>query len=100
MDFMPCDDNCPALTKKPYGTVKYCPMLENERHKNHDLPDDVSPFYGDYPPGEHPYCDHKDYTDCCLNFQCCRDVIDNMTTDELSIFGSMLSPEGWKPKDS
>lgn len=54
----PCNKNCPTVTGKPYGSAKYCPMAEIERHKSWE---------------EHMGYEHKDYTDCCANFQCCED---------------------------
>jgi len=88
--FVACSDRCPALTGEPYGSVRYCPMAENQRHR--DCPANVGSQraagkgaarrweaydwrvgrwvsiagFGktDIPP-------HPDQTDCCTNFQCC-----------------------------
>jgi hypothetical protein len=71
LNFTSCSDNCPAVTGEAYGSVKYCPMLENDRHKSLKL--------SDFPKGSEDlrlaqsesFYQHPDYTDCCANFQCC-----------------------------
>src|SRR3972149_1461965 len=32
LPFKPCSDNCPAVTGKSFGSVRYCPMQEQARH--------------------------------------------------------------------
>jgi hypothetical protein len=63
LSFTPCSNNCPAVTGELYGSVKYCPMLENDRHKKLDDRIKANPGIFDFSDPE--------YSDCCLNFQCC-----------------------------
>ena len=77
LKFTPCSEHCPVITGEPYGSLRYCPMQENFRHRNLDvLMNGVSKNLLAYPQGHHPYYDHKDYSDCCLNFQCCNGEIE------------------------
>ena len=78
-NFTPCHDFCPAITGKPYGSVRYCPMQQNLRHRKLSLRmKNISPYLNAYPKGEHPFYDHPDYTDCCINFQCCAGEIESL----------------------
>ena len=54
-EYAPCSEHCPAVTGKPYGSVKYCPMQSEENWKQHR---------------------EKEDTDCCANFQCCVDLFE------------------------
>jgi hypothetical protein len=47
VDFTPCRDECPAVTGKAFGSVKFCSMQQKIRHKK-----------------------NRD-SECCFNFQCC-----------------------------
>ena len=79
LGFTPCSEICPAVTGKPYNSVRYCPMQEHDRYRSMDgfeAPDNNGYKGYDlraYPKGQHPLYDHPDATDCCANFQCCID---------------------------
>ena len=97
LSFTPCDDRCPAVTGKPEGSRRYCPMQEHDRHRTFETgPHRESRAWRRDPkkPGAwhtydwrvgrwikadmektHPVPRHPDQTDCCLNFQCCVDYI-------------------------
>lgn len=97
LGFEPCNEKCPAVTGESYGSVRYCPMQQNLRHRTLSVEmKDVSPFIGDYPEGEHPFYDHEDYTDCCLNFQCCAGSIEEEGMKEImeAIVGAAKRGEG------
>lgn len=74
LGFTPCSPDCPAVTGQPFGSVKYCPMQQPERHHGLNA-SNVAGWGSDTRlkdiDGKNPYYDSDDYTDCCLNFQCC-----------------------------
>lgn len=90
LGFEPCDKNCPALTGKPYGSVRFCPMQDPTRHRKGDKQTVGARRVGDgwevwdwrvskWRPAQvtkgklvHDVPDGPDYTDCCSNFQCCE----------------------------
>ena len=65
LNFTPCDGKCPAVTGEPNGSARFCPMQEHDRHRG--IPKHVDPT-------SEQFYQHKDYTDCCVNMQCCTDL--------------------------
>lgn len=91
MKFKPCSKDCPAVTGRPHGRVRYCPRQEQERHRKfQDGPHRLNVgskrrFKVDGPwhaydwrksmwvlwNEDKPIPPHPDETDCCLDFGCC-----------------------------
>lgn len=89
--FTPCSQHCPAITGKAYGSVQFCPMQEPTRHREGSRyaqewrrvkgttkwegRNDTEAEWVEGDPNE-PQPLHRDYTDCCANWQCCLDEAD------------------------
>jgi len=88
-EFKSCGPKCPAATGEPYGSARYCPKLENYRHRSVVCKPGESDVRAVDSDGKHPFYDHPDYTDCCVDFGCCIDRFDGEARDLLSALSSM-----------
>lgn len=88
-DFVPCDPKtCPAVTGKPFGSVRYCPKKETARHR--DVPPEVGVIkikgwkaerfdwrskkwvtFSSIEAAQKGIPPHPNETDCCVDFGCC-----------------------------
>src|SRR3990167_4928069 len=84
LDFKPCSGRCPAVTGKQEGSMRFCPMQFPGRH---DASDGKATRWSKIDGEWHTFDwrdgkmhkgyltdipEHPDYTDCCMNFQCCQ----------------------------